>query len=134
VSWHLQNQVCENADAGFYKSDTEFAVIRALVSFADDDGQNCFPSFEKLLKRIRCKRATLCKVLKEFAKRGWIRVEHTGRSNVYEILPHGCVRPQKSKAQTSEVQNLDATLIRYSHQRILINQSLKRERGLKGFF
>jgi hypothetical protein len=107
VSWYLQNQVCENADAGFYKSDSEFAVMRALVSFADDDGRNCYPSFETLLKRIRCKRATLCKVLKEFAKRGWIRVEHTGRSNDYEILPHGCVKPQKSDAQTSEVQTID---------------------------
>jgi helix-turn-helix protein len=133
VSWYLQNQVCENADTGFYRSDTEFAVMRALVSFANDDGRNCYPSFEKLLKRIRCKRATLCKVLKEFASRRWIRVKHTGRSNVYEILPHGCVEPQKSNSQTSEIQNLDFRSPKFRHNSYQVlpsknsNQSITEE-------
>ena len=133
VSWYLQNQVCKNADTGFYKSDAEFAVMRALVSFANDDGRNCYPSFEKLLKRIRCKRATLCKVLREFAKRGWIRVKHTGRSNDYDILPHGWVRPQKSNSQTSEVQKKDLRGPKFGHNSYQVlpsrnsNQSITEE-------
>jgi hypothetical protein len=141
VSWYLQNQVCENADAGIYKSDTEFAVMRALVSFADNDGQNCFPSFPKLLERVRCKRTTLYKVLKEFAKRGWITIEHTRSSNVYQIFPHGCVRPSSSKSEhldlpggsksehqgfkirTQEVQNLNARGSNVEHNSSHILQS-----------
>ncbi len=103
MSYHLQLQVCKNADTGFYKSDTEFALMRALVSFADNDGGSCFPSFPKLLERVRCKRTTLYKVLKEFAKRGWITIEHTRSSNVYQILPHGCVRPSSSKSEHLDV-------------------------------
>jgi hypothetical protein len=78
-------------------------VMRALVSFADNDGGSCFPSFPRLLERVRCKRTTLYKVLKEFAKRGWITIEHTQSSNVYQILPNGCVRPSSSKSERLDV-------------------------------
>src|SRR6516162_5118125 len=104
VSWHLQNQVDQNAQAGLYKSIYETAVMRALASFANDDGGSCFPSLETLMKRSGCRRTTLCKTLKEFTRRGWIRIKHAGRSNIYEILPHGCVLHSEGQSSPAELQ------------------------------
>ena len=100
VSWHLQNQVCANADQGFYEKRREILVMRALASFADDDGGNCWPSLEALAKRSGYKQATVCAVLRKFRESGWIRVKHTGRVNSYQILPHGFVL--KAEQQTPE--------------------------------
>jgi len=98
VSWHLQNQVCANADQGFYKSATQFAVMRALASFADNDGGRCFPSLAKLATRSQCSQPTVKRVLKRFRQNNWIAVKRTGRSNQYQILKHGCVMPQGKEA------------------------------------
>jgi hypothetical protein len=91
VSWRLQNQVCDNADKGLYESVYEIAVMRAMASYADDDGGSCFPSLEHLTLRSRCSRSTVQRVLKQFKVRKWINIKATGRSNNYRILPHGCV-------------------------------------------
>jgi hypothetical protein len=92
VSWTLQNQVCANADQGLYKSASQFAVMRALASFADDDGERCFPSLATLAARSQCSKRTVTSVLKEFKERKWIAITYTGRSNRYRILEHGCVQ------------------------------------------
>src|SRR6516165_781874 len=94
VSWYLQNQVDQNAHAGLYKSIYETAVMRALASFADDDGGNCFPALATLAARSQCSQSTVRRVLQQFKKRKWIAIKHTGRSNIYQISPHGCVEPK----------------------------------------
>jgi hypothetical protein len=94
VSWHLQNQVDQNAQAGLYKSVYETAVMRALASFANDDGGSCFPSLVTLAARSQCSQSTVRRVLQQFKKRKWIAIKHTGRSNIYQISPHGCVEPK----------------------------------------
>jgi hypothetical protein len=93
VSWHLQNQVDQNALEGFYRSIYETAVMRALASFANDDGGSCFPSLATLVARTQCSQSTV-RVLQQFKKRKWIAIKHTGRSNIYQISPHGCVEPK----------------------------------------
>ena len=98
MSWHLQNQVCADADQGFYKSATQFAVMRGLASFADNDGGRCFPSLAKLATRSQCSQPTVKRVLKRFRQDNWIAVKRTGRSNQYQILEHGCVMPQGKEA------------------------------------
>jgi hypothetical protein len=102
VSWHLQNQVCANADQGFYKSATQFAVMRALASFADDDGGSCFPSHATLAKKSGCSRHTVIRMLEKFRTEKWIDVPGRrvhGRQNRYQILEHGCVnREEAAKA------------------------------------
>ena len=90
MSWNLQNQVDQNAQAGFYKSIYETAVMRALASFADDEGR-CFPSLVTLALRSQCNERTVQRVLKRFRQNNWITVKRTGRSNQYRILEHGCV-------------------------------------------
>jgi hypothetical protein len=130
MSWYLQNQVCDNADRGFY-TNTEFAVMRALASFADDDGGSCYPSLlpkkndeqqvdineeQGTRKKSLVERSGLCgttvkEILKTFQKRKWITIKHTGRSNDYRILPHGCVTPKPSNLRgrrTSGVHQKDA--------------------------
>ena len=98
MSWHLQNQVDKNAEAGHYKSIYETAVMRSLASFADDDGGSCFPSLATLATRSQCSQSTVQRVLQQFKKRKWIDMKHTGRSNIYLILPHGCVEPKAVRA------------------------------------
>jgi hypothetical protein len=93
MSWHLQNQVDQNALEGFYKSVYETAVMRALVSFANDEGESCFPALNTLAQRSQCSQRTVKRVLKKFRERRWITVKATGRANHYRILPHGCVAP-----------------------------------------
>jgi hypothetical protein len=94
MSWHLQNQVDKNAEARLYKSIYETAVMRALASFANDDGGSCFPSLATLAARSQCSQSTVRRVLQQFKKRKWIAIKHTGRSNIYQISPHGCVEPK----------------------------------------
>ena len=94
MSWYLQNQVDQNAHAGLYKSIYETAVMRALASFGNDDGGSCFPSLATLAARSQCSQSTVRRVLQQFKKRKWIAIKHTGRSNVYQISPHGCVEPK----------------------------------------
>jgi hypothetical protein len=91
VSWHLQNQVDKNAEAGHYESIYETAVMRALASFANNDGGSCFPALNTLAQRSQCSERTVRRVLKEFKKRGWVRIRYTGRSNQYQIALHGSV-------------------------------------------
>jgi hypothetical protein len=98
VSWYLQNQVDQNAGAGLYKSIYETAVMRALASFANDDGGSCFPSLATLAARSQCSQSTVRRVLQQFKKRKWIAIKHTGRSNIYQISPHGCVEPKAVQA------------------------------------
>jgi len=108
VSWQLQNQVCANADQGVYKSATQFAVMRALASFSDDDGGNCFPSLAKLATRSQCSQPTAKRVLKRLRQNNWIAVKRTGRSNQYQILKHGCVMPQGKEAiVTLQIDQID---------------------------
>jgi hypothetical protein len=71
VSWHLQNQVDQNALEGFYKSIYETAVMRALVSFANDDGGSCFPALNTLAKQSQCSQSTVWRMLQQFKKRKW---------------------------------------------------------------
>jgi hypothetical protein len=121
MSRYLQNQVCDNADAGFYASANEIAVMRALVSFADDDGGSCFPALlpkkrekeqghgneeqdgrkKSLVERSGLCRTTVKKVLRAFQERKWIKIKRTGRSNHYQILPHGCLVPLPSGKRRS---------------------------------
>jgi hypothetical protein len=105
MSYRLQNAVCDNADNGFYESATQFAVMRALVSFADDDGTSCFPSHQTVAKRSRRSRDTVIRILKEFIEKGWIKViahQMGGRQNSYRILPHGCVNPKGKVAKAAK--------------------------------
>jgi hypothetical protein len=95
VSFHLQNQVDQNAEAGIYKSIYETAVMRALASFANHDGGSCYPGLNTLAQRSQCSERTVRRVLKEFKNRRWVRIRHTGRSNQYQIVAHGCVAPQE---------------------------------------
>ena len=101
MSWHLQNQVCANADQGVYKSATQFAVMRALASFADNDGERCFPSLAALATRSQCNERTVKRVLKKFRRNNWIAVTRTGRSNQYRILEHRCVAPPEREVMVS---------------------------------
>jgi hypothetical protein len=109
VSWHLQNQVDQNALEGFYRSIYETAVMRTLASFADDDGSRCFPSLETLAKRSQCSQRTVKRVLKKFRERRWITVKATGRWNHYRILPHGWVVPATALSRTRTGARLRAT-------------------------
>jgi len=93
VSWYLQNQVDQNALEGFYRSIYETAVMRALASFANDDGDSCRPALNTLAQRSQCSERKVKRVLKVFRERRWITVKATGRSNHYRILPHGFVVP-----------------------------------------
>jgi hypothetical protein len=95
VSWYLQNQVAQNAEAGLYKSIYETAVMRALTGYANDDGGSCFPALTTLAHRSQCSERTVRRVLKEFEKRRWVRIKHTGRKNHYQIMAHGCVAPRE---------------------------------------
>jgi DNA-binding MarR family transcriptional regulator len=97
MNWHLQHQVCQNANEGFYGSANEFAVMRALASFADD-GESCSASMEALAKRSQCSEQTVKRVSRKFRERGWITVVRTGRSNRYRILPHGWVLMELTEA------------------------------------
>src|SRR6516165_2614979 len=72
--------------------------MRALASFSDDDGGNCFPSLAKLATRSQCSQPTAKRVLKRLRQNNWIAVKRTGRSNQYQILKHGCVMPQGKEA------------------------------------
>jgi hypothetical protein len=98
--------------------------MRALASFSDDDGKNCYPSLETLAMRSGCKRTTLWKVLKEFKKRRWIKVKHTGRVNIYEILAHGCVVPTQEgvftgnagKAPNSQERSSRSELLKFGRR------------------
>jgi hypothetical protein len=99
MSWYLQNQVRDNAKTALYKSIFETAVMRELASFADDDGGSCFPSLATLAEQSQCSQSTVRRVLQQFKKRKWITIKHTGRSNHYRILPHGCVTPKPSNSR-----------------------------------
>ena len=134
MSWNLQNQVDQNAQAGFYKSIYETAVMRALASFADDEGR-CFPSLVTLALRSQCNERTVQRVLKRFRQNNWITVKRTGRSNQYRILEHGCVLKrevtetlqigQAVVSERTQCRIRDDTVANESHQGTLSGNLIK---------
>jgi helix-turn-helix protein len=124
VSYHLQNMVDDNA-AGYqrskgekkpaqrgprwYRSVYELMIMRALASFADDDGGSCFPSVATLADECQCSERTVKRVLKKFRERRWITVKATGRSNHYQIQPHGWVVPAAVPSRACARARLEAT-------------------------
>ena len=134
MSWHLQNQVCANADQGVYKSIYETAVMRALARFADDEGR-CFPSLVTLALRSQCNERTVQRVLKRFRQNNWITVKRTGRSNQYRILEHGCVLKrevtetlqigQAVVSERTQCRIRDDTVANESHQGTLSGNLIK---------
>ena len=59
----------------------------ALCSFANVHTKDCFPSYEKLMKRAHIGgRNTLSRALKRLEAYGFIKVEHpSGRRNIYTV-------------------------------------------------
>jgi hypothetical protein len=116
MSYYLQNMVDDNAlgyqrskgekkpvqrAPRWYRSVYEVAIMRALAAFADDHGGSCFPSVATLADECQCSQRKVKSVLKEFRTRGLIRIKHTGRSNRYQILPHGFVVPKPADSEQS---------------------------------
>ena len=131
MSYHLQNMVDDNA-AGYqrskgekkpvqrgprwYRSVYETAVMRALAAFADGAGGSCFPSVATLADECPCSERKVKSVLKEFQKRGLIRIKRTRGSNRYQILPHGFVVPKPADSEQSAKKTVYAGEVQNSQE------------------